>query len=215
MNNLDSGITNEAMSRRSFLAGSAAVAGGVALAAAGLTVPTNFAFAANALAPGNYTVNANLFISKNLVLIKKNAYFTNPSDPNDAGVMPQTPVTHNNATMHVGDDGLITVTVPLVNECFMLLSASSGDTITVADTKTRPAIEKYRTAVDNVMLDRIYEITFTFTSMAGTYVLGECREYAAYANPPFPMNQLVPGYLGWEATLSVDFSTATAVPNNA
>lgn len=162
------------------------------------------AYAAGNLADGTYKVNANLFISKNLVLIKKNAYFTNPTDPNDGNGIPEFPNTEPNAQMTVVG-GVATVTVPLINECFMLISAENGSAASIAGTKTKTA--EYNDTKGN-SLTRITEITFNLADTNGTYELGACEEYAAYKNPPFPMSLLVPGYLYWTATLTVDFSTA-------
>ena len=215
MNNLDSGITNEVMSRRSFLAGSAAVAGGVALAAAGLTVPTNFAFATTTLAPGDYTVNANLFISKNLVIIRKNAYFTDPADPNANGSeddIPDTPCTFNNATMNVSNAGLISVTVPLVNECFMSLSLNDGGGAHVVQESITRKLAIYKEVKNNdADLYRITSVKFELSNTDGTYVLTNCESYGAYTNPPLPMAHMIPGRLTWPATLKVDFSSAQRV----
>lgn len=202
---------SENISRRDFFKAAAATTGAVALATAGASAlnlsslgGVQKAFAASDLADGTYKVNANLYITKNLVLIRKDAYFTNPTDPNDGEGIPETPVTGTNATMVVAN-GEYKITVPLVNECFMLLSAESGSTVAISPVATKTA--KY-TDTDGNSLTRITELECTVTSTGGTYELGDCREYAAYNNPPFPMSLLVPGYLDWPATLSVDFSSA-------
>ena len=153
------------LSRRDFL--KAAAGATIAVAAAGSVLPNvgaGKAFAATSLADGTYKVNANLFISKRIVLI---------------GV-----------------------------KCFMLLSAKDGGGASVTGTETKTATYKDE---DNNDLTRITKITFALDNMDGEYELGECSEYAAYQNPPFPMSMFVPGYLNWTATLAVDFSTAVAV----
>ena len=201
------------LSRRDFLRGAAGVTLAIAAASAGLSLPRagealgtapQRAYAATSLSDGRYKVNANLYISKNFVLIKKNAYFTNPTDPNKTGgkQIPDSPNTSLDATLVVSG-GKATVTVPLVNECFMLLSAKDGGGASIKGTKTKTAI--YKDTKGNT-LTRITEITFGLASMSGSYALGRCEEYAAYRNPPFPMSMLVPGHLHWPATLAVDFS---------
>ena len=193
------------ISRRGFLKGAAALGVGIAAASTGasLTMP-KAAWADTTLADGTYNVCANLYISKSIVLIKKDAYFTNPTNPNATGNLPDTPTTDLNATLVV-ENGIASVSVPLVNECFMLLSASDGNSVSVTATETIDAI--YPDTGGNG-LTRISNITFRLANMGGTYTLGACQEYAAYENPPFPMSLLVPGYLDWTATLSVDFDTA-------
>ena len=198
---------NFEMDRRDFLKGVAAV--GVGAAAAGamgnLALP-EMAWADAALADGTYKVRANLYISKSLVLIKKDAYFTNPTDPNLGNGIPDSPTAEKNATLVVSG-GVATVTVPLVNECFMLISATNGPKITIAGTQTKTATYE---DINGQFPTRITEITFRLGDMGGLYELGACREYAAYQNPPFPMSLLVPGYLTWPATLKVDFAGAVA-----
>ena len=197
------------LSRRNFVKGVLAASGAVALAAAAPAVKPFEAFAATTLADGTYEVNANLYISKSLVLIKKNAYFTNPADPqaNKGTELPENPVTGLNASMVVSG-GIATVTVPLVNDCFMLLEANSGSTATIVSTDTTSAIYD---DTDGNPLERISSITFELANTSGSYALGTCKEYAAWESAPFPMSMLVPGYLNWTATLSVDYSTAQIV----
>lgn len=194
------------LTRRNFVKGALATAGAVALASAAPAVKPLEAFAATDLADGTYKVNANLYIDKSIVWIHKTAYFTNPTDPNENGDMPETPNTELNATLEV-EDGVAYVTVPLVNDCFMLISASDGTKVFIEDYST--VVSKYADKSGN-SLTRISEITFRLANTTdGSYTLGSCKEYGAYKNPPAPMNLIVPGYLTWTATLSVDFSTAT------
>ena len=197
------------LSRRNFVKGALAAGGAVALAAAAPALKPFEAFAATALADGKYKVNANLYISKSIVLIKKNAYFTNPADPqaNGGKELPENPTTELNATMDIAG-GVATVTVPLVNECFMLIEAASGSTVTIDAMDTTKAIYKDS---DGNYPQRISSITFKLADTSGSYTLGTCKEYAAWKSAPFPMSMLVPGYLNWTATLAVDFSTAQIV----
>lgn len=199
------------LSRRQFLVGTAALAGGIALASAGnLALPQTQAFAASALADGTYKVNANLYMSKKVVVIGINAYFTNPTDPNAEETKdqrPSTPATGLNADLVVAG-GVATVTVPLVNECFMLLSAADGKAVKVVSTETKTAI--YNDTA-NQPLTRITKIGLQLADQNGAYELGATDSYAAYTNPPFPMSMFVPGHLTWQVSLAVDFSTATLV----
>lgn len=204
-------LDNTTTSRRDFLKLAGVTVAGVAAASTlqGVALP-KFAFADSVTMEEGveYKVNANLHISKTIVLIHKDAYFTNPTDPNESGSLPETPNTGLNATIWV-EDGSTFVTVPLVNPCFMLLEAGdneSGD-ITVFDYSTTDAIYS---DTDGNSLKRIDSITFELSSQKSTYTLGDCKEYAAYKKAPWPMSMLVPGYLTWTATLAIDFSTITA-----
>lgn len=199
------------LSRRNFVKGALAAGGAVALAAATPAVKPFEAFAATTLADGTYKVNANLYISKSIVLIKKNAYFTNPADPqaNGGTELPENPATELNAEMEIAG-GVATVTVPLVNECFMLLEAASGSTAEIVSGSVFTSKAIYKDT-DGSDLNRISSITFKLANTSGSYTLGTCKEYAAWESAPFPMSMLVPGYLNWTATLAVDFSTAQIV----
>lgn len=164
------------------------------------------AFAAPQFADGTYRINANMLITKNLVLIKKNAYYTNPTDPNINGDKPEFPNTSLNATLEV-KSGKMFVTVPLVNDCFMLLQTSTTKDTGARLVKTTTVKSNYRDIKDKPLI-RVNTITFELLNTSGTYPMGKTSSYAAYNNPPFPMSMLVPGYLKWPATLKVDFSTA-------
>ena len=206
------------LSRRDFLKGAVGVTLAIAAVSAGLSLPgagealgtaPQRAYAATSLADGRYRVNANLYISKKYVLFKMDMYFTNPTDPNDTNgkKIPDSPNTSLNATMVVSG-GKATVTVPLVNECFMLLSAKDGGGASIKGTKTKKATYKDTKGKE---LTRITEITFALANNGGSYALGACRGYCAYRGLPYPLNALFPGYLSWPATLRIDFATAAMV----
>lgn len=200
-------MDNTGITRRDFVKTTATAVGTVAMASSGLFANPTFAFADTTLANGTYKVNANLYISKTIVLIHKDAYFTNPTDPNENGDMPETPNTDLNATMMV-KDGTYTVTVPLVNECFMLLSATDGTKVDIDESKTKTKVSELYTRKNGDALTRITEMTFVLSEQASTYTLGNCVEYGAYEDAPWPMSMYIPGELKWTATLAVDFSTA-------
>lgn len=164
------------------------------------------AFAAPQFADGIYRINANMLITKNFVLIKKNAYYTNPTDPNINGDKPEFPNTSLNATLEV-KSGKMFVTVPLVNDCFMLLQTSTTKDTGARLVKTTTVTSKYQDKHDKPLV-RVNTITFELLNTSGTYPMGKTSSYAAYQHPPFPMSLRVPGYLDWPATLKVDFSTA-------
>lgn len=164
------------------------------------------AFAAPQFADGIYRINANMLITKNFVLIKKNAYYTNPTDPNINGDKPEFPNTSLNATLEV-KSGKMFVTVPLVNDCFMLLQTSTTKDTGARLVKTTTVTSKYQDKHDKSLV-RVNTITFELLNTSGTYPMGKTSSYAAYKHPPFPMSLRVPGYLDWPATLKVDFSTA-------
>ena len=86
------------------------------------------AFAAPQFADGTYRINANMLITKNFVLIKKNAYYTNPTNPNIHGDKPEFPNTSLNATLEV-KSGKMFVTVPLI--CLLYTSDAADDSTEV------------------------------------------------------------------------------------
>lgn len=201
--------TSNNISSRDFVKGSLAVAGAAAVASAApsaLLVPE--AHAAAPLADGTYQVCANVYVSALDIPIGVNAYFTNPSDPNIAGVKPDSPTTELNATLTVAG-GAYNLSVPLVNPCWMLLAAANrGGVITVGDCETVQAI--YNDTEGNP-IQRISVLNVALLNTSGSYKFGSSREYAAYQNPPFPMSLFVPAYLNWIAHVMVDFDTAVLV----
>lgn len=196
------------ISRRDFVKGSLAVAGVAAVAsAAPSALLAQEAHAAVSLADGTYQVCANVYVSALDIPIGVNAYFTNPSDPNIAGVKPDSPTTELNATLTVAN-GAYNLSVPLVNPCWMLLAATDGGGITVGDCETVQAI--YNDTGGNP-IQRISVLNVALLNTSGSYKFGSSREYAAYQNPPFPMSLFVPAYLNWTAHVTVDFNTAVLV----
>lgn len=198
------------ISRRDFVKGSLAVAGVAAVAsAAPSALLAQEAHAAVSLADGTYQVCANVYVPAFNIPIGVNAYFTNPTDPNTSGGnKPDSPTTELNATLTVAN-GVYNLSVPLVNPCWMLLSATNRNgVIKVGACETVQAI--YTDTKGNP-IQRISVLNVELLNTSGSYKFGSGREYAAYQNPPFPMSALVPGYLNWTAHVTVDFDTAVLV----
>lgn len=198
------------ISRRDFVKGSLAVAGVAAVAsAAPSALLAQEAHAAVSLADGTYQVCANVYVPAFNIPIGVNAYFTNPTDPNTSGGnKPDSPTTELNATLTVAN-GVYNLSVPLVNPCWMLLSATNReDVIKVGACETVQAIY---TDKEGNPIQRISVLNVELLNTSGSYKFGSSREYAAYRNPPFLMSGLVPGYLNWTAHVTVDFDTAVLV----
>lgn len=194
------------LTRRNFVKGSLAAAGAVALASAAPAVKPFEAFAATEITEGvTYSVNAEFYISKKILLLGFNAYLTNASDPNAGEGRPTTPNGTLNATL-VKEGGKYYVTIPLINPCFVLVSASKGDGIDVEDYKTKTG--KYKDTSGNDVT-QISEITLSVTAQNDTFTLGSCKEYGAYTDAPSILG--IPGYVTWPATVEINWSSAQAV----
>lgn len=202
--------TSNNISRRDFVKGSLAVAGAAAVASAApsaLLVPE--AHAAAPLADGTYQVCANVYVPAFNIPIGVNAYFTNPTDPNTSGGnKPDSPTTELNATLTV-ESAVYSLSVPLVNPCWMLLEATNRNgVIKMGTCETVQAI--YNDTEGNP-IQRISVLNVELLNTSGSYKFGSSREYAAYENPPLLMSTIVPGYLNWTAHVTVDFDTAVLV----
>lgn len=196
------------MSRRDFVKSTAVAAGTFALASAEPLLSPVTALAATDLTEGvTYSVNAEFYISKKILLMGFNAYLTNDSDPNDGGDKPTSPNGALNSTV-VKKGSSYFVTVPLVNPCFVLISADANTTDGIASvTIDKTSTAKYKDTSGNA-ITKIDLITLELSSQKSAYTLGDCNEYGAYASAPWPLSNSIPGYVEWPATLEVDWSTA-------
>lgn len=194
------------LSRRNFLKGVAAGAAALGIAAAAPSIaPLQKAFAAQSataaeLTAGTYTVSANMYVKREdhqAPIVFGPAYLTNPNNPLELGGLPTTPV-EGNGTLIVNENGSYTVTIPVVNECFSLVSIEAGSGMSYLNTTTTYC--SYMPD-DEYGQQRISQVVVTLASQADEYQFGACREYAA-----FPLKK---GYHDWPIYLSVDFAGAT------
>lgn len=171
----------------------------VALVAATTLGTAQVASADSGLAPGTYTVTANVYVDASDTPIGQNAYVTNPAAPPTS--FPTSPVS-DNATLVVQSDGTESLTVPIVNTTFGVLSIadeSTDDIVTVTGTTTVSWITD-----DEGELQRISSITFDVTDFAGgtsIATFSPSTEYANYA--PYA------GYKSWDLHLTVEFDSAS------
>ena len=201
MNNLDSGITNEVMSRRGFLVKSMAFVGGAALLASGVTVPQMAYAASPALADGTYTVTANVYIDKQYTPIGANAYLTRVGNP--PLNKPVKPVS-NNATLTVSNNGATKkLVVPIVNESFGLISAPESMVNNGAKIDSY-LLEDWSPGVEpNAHVgvpQRVTSITFDVSNFSGGQsiaVFSPCKEYASFL--------IHRGYKDWPICLTMEF----------
>ena len=174
-------------------------------------------------APGTYTVTANLFIpaSKNPFNGTIQTYMTNPENPlgivepdngDPSAVTGGVPTFHveKNATLTVGEDDSLTLTVPIRNPVFTLQGIGSGQGVEVVSAHTRAGEYGPRDASGKVTIaghtSRVDSITFRLSDSGKTtdgsdgYTIQRCSEY------PTTLNQ------NWHADLdlTVDLSNVPA-----
>ena len=174
-------------------------------------------------APGTYTVTANLFIpaSRNPFNGAIQTYMTNPENPlgivepdnGDPGaVTGGVPTFHveKNATLTVGEDDSLTLTVPIRNPVFTLQGIGSGQGAELVSAHTRAGEYGPRDASGKVTIaghtSRVDSITFRLSDSGKTtdgsdgYTIQRCSEY------PTILNQ------NWHADLdlTVDLSNVPA-----
>ena len=156
-------------------------------------------------APGTYTVTANLFIpaSKNPFNQSIQAYMTNPDNPlgivepdnGDPGaVTGGVPIFHveKNATLTVGEDDSITLTVPIRNPVFTLQGIGSGQGAELLSAHTRAGEYGPRDASGKVVIvghkSRVDSVTFNLSNSGKTtdgsdgYTIQGCSEYPTILN---------------------------------
>ena len=174
-------------------------------------------------APGTYTVTANLFIpaSRNPFNGAIQTYMTNPENPlgivepdnGDPGaVTGGVPTFHveKNATLTVGEDDSLTLTVPIRNPVFTLQGIGSGQGAELVSAHTRAGEYGPRDASGKVTIaghtSRVDSITFRLSDSGKTtdgsdgYTIQRCSEY------PTTLNQ------NWHADLdlTIDLSNVPA-----
>ena len=174
-------------------------------------------------APGTYTVTANLFIpaSKNPFNGTIQTHMTNPENPlgivepdngDPSAVTGGVPTFHveKNATLTVGEDDSLTLTVPIRNPVFTLQGIGSGQGAELVSAHTRAGEYGPRDASGKVTIaghtSRVDSITFRLSDSGKTtdgsdgYTIQRCSEY------PTILNQ------NWHADLdlTVDLSNVPA-----
>lgn len=147
-------------------------------------VPSAFAASPNddiahIVAPGTYTVTANIFADKKDTPIHKNAYVTNPGEP--PFHKPISPVRHN-ATLTITNDGKKLLHVPVVNNILGVVH--------ISDVSTDGALHVQSRQITNWSSffykddKRISEIVFDITQVkdfSHIYTFKACVEYVKYA----------------------------------
>ena len=173
-------------------------------------------------APGTYTVTANLYIpaAKN-PLAAIQAYPANPDNPlsiveenngDPSLVTGGVPTTHmeDNATLVVGEDDSLTLTIPLRNPVFTIQKIGNGEGVETVEVSTRAG--EYGPMDGNGQIvkvgreSRIDSVTFKlsdsgYTSDGGYgYTLTGCEEYPTILDQTWTV----------DLDLTVDFSTVPA-----
>ncbi|WP_281702962.1 MBG domain-containing protein [Cryptobacterium curtum] len=162
------------------------------------------------LAPGTYTVTANISMMTPLGFP---GYTTNPFNPEGIGGkggIPSAPVS-NNATLIVGADGTYTLSLNLVNPVFTVQNAESSDGVTVEAVDRVPIEQKdddeeynKSVAADGVT-SRIAHMTLKLNDVSGSYHFDNWKVYATTLHTFFP-NSRYPQINSLD--LSVDFDHA-------
>lgn len=149
-----------------------------AVPAAGAAVGAGVAFAASAQ---TYTVTANLLVpgELNTQLPGVTAYMTNGNNPLGEGgyaaKAPTEPVS-SNASVKLGSDGSLTLSVPVPNPVFTLQKIGSCSNATV--THAAKDSKVYSTADGSVSrTGRITALTVSLKDRSGTYVFNDCTEF--------------------------------------
>lgn len=162
------------------------------------------------LAPGTYTVSANISMMTPLGIP---GYTTNPTNPEGIGGkagIPDMPVSQN-ATLVVGADGSRTLTVDLVNPVFTVQRAQNGANLSVLDAVYVPIEQKaddedYNQRVAQAgVTQRISRLTLGLNDWSGLYRFGGWSVYATTLNTFFP-NAAYPAISSLD--VSVDLKTA-------
>ncbi len=147
-------------------------------------VPSAFAASPNddiahIVAPGTYTVTANIFADKKDTPIHKNAYVTNPGEP--PLHKPISPVRHN-ATLTITNDGKKLLHVPVVNNTLGVIHISDVSTDGVLHIQSRQT-----TSWSTLFYKgdkRISEIVFDISNVkdfSKIYTFSACVELVKYA----------------------------------
>lgn len=167
---------------RDNLAATNQLGGFIALDGNGLTEKEE----SQALKPGTYVVDANLYVPGDQAPIGTNAYMTTSDFP------PITP-DQQNGELVVGDDGTITVTVYPVQEIFTLQHIEDGDNVHVQAIERGGYSENYGSHED-----RITKIVATLDDYSGIYKFSNCVQYPTILQQD----------KNWDVYLEVDFSSA-------
>lgn len=141
------------------------------------------------LAAGTYTITANLYVAGSDAPIGVNAYLT------DAGFPPITPQ-RGNATLVVGSDGSLRLTVTAVQQIFTLQHIGDADNATVLSAVRGGSLTGAPAGAPYT--DRITDITFLLADAGGQYTFTDVIEYPTALQVEKT----------WPIHLSVDFAGA-------
>ena len=191
----------EVLSRRDFFKVAAGATAAVAVASVALPGIGGIekAFAAPAaLAPGTYTVTANIYADKSVTPIGQNAYITNPGNP--PGKKPTTPVS-NNATLEVKANGDKFLTVPIVNNTFGVTSFGTSSNPNAPISSSQMGTWSVPFGGIPGPSQRVTSVTFNVTNFTGTNLtatITPCAEYVTFI--------LYYGYKNWDLHLVADLT---------
>ena len=148
--------------------------------AAGAAAGQGIVFAASQHS-STYTVTANLFVpgDLNTQLPGVTAYMTNGNNPLGEGgyaaKAPTEPVS-DNASVTLGSDGSLTLSLPVPNPVFTLQKIGSCSNASVTHTSKDSKV--YSTSDGSVSrTGRITNLTIALKDRSGTYVFNECTEF--------------------------------------
>jgi len=172
----------------------------VALIGAAPFLGAEAASADSGLAPGTYTVSANVYVDAADAPLGVNAYVTNPNQPPAA--FPTTPVS-GNATLVVQSDGTELLTVPIVNQTFGVLSIAAASDATSSVEVVSSSTVPWATTWGGTK-QRVNSVTFDVTDFAGGSAVATFSPSSEYAN-----YLLYFGSKSWDLHLVVDFGSAS------
>jgi|GEM_PF-1221367 len=166
---------------------------------AGNLIVENIAASGEAkLQPGTYTITANPYIpgSGNVVIPGLTVYLASESFP------PASPI-DNNATLVVGEDGKLTLTITLMNmasEIFTLQNIESSLESGVKVLETKRGGGPYSVDKDGIVVvpDRIQEFTVELRNWSGEYQFANTKQFPTILN----------AYKEMPVALNVDFDSA-------
>ncbi|MBY4798262.1 twin-arginine translocation signal domain-containing protein [Collinsella sp. AGMB00827] len=150
------------------------------------------------IAPGTYTVTANIFTDKKDTPIGEYAYVTNPGNP--PFNKPIKPV-QNNATLVVQDNKML-LTVPIVNTTLGVLKLADASSDTSVSVVSGSIVKTSWGNIFSKIKERISSVTFDVTNYVEgeTLVFSPSEECVTFA--------LYQGVKHWDLFFNADFSDA-------
>lgn len=169
------------------------------------------------LAPGTYTVSANVSMFTPIGIYGHTANPFNPEGIGGNQGVPRVPAV-NNATLVVKQDGSRTLTVNLVNPVFTVQKVESSDGVTVQNVVRVPIEKKenddwYNTRVTGAGVDsRISQLTLSLNNWSGSYQFNNWQVYATTLNTFFPNSDWESFTRDKNLSLSLDLAHAVKWP---